>query len=92
MPVLGVVIVLEDASPATRARVAVGLPGVPGIEPGEPSAHRWPAVLEAGSEAAVEERVEAVRGLPGVAGVDVVYADFEDLLSSAPEERAAEGT
>ena len=91
MPVLGVVVVLEDPGAATRARVGQSLRTVPGVEPGEPAAHRWPAVLEAESEAAVEATVDSVRRLEGVAAVDVVYADFEDLLPEASDTPRVEG-
>lgn len=85
MPVLGLVLLLEDRAEATRARVGEALARLSSLEVGEPAAHRWPAVLEAGSERAAETQIDALRAVPGIAGVDVVYADFEDLLGvSAP--------
>ena len=80
MPVLGLVLVLEDAEAGTRRRLRGALAGVHDLDLGEATAHRWPVVLEAASECEGEARVDWLRGLPGVAGVDVVYADFEDLL------------
>ena len=50
------------------------------LELGEPAEHRWPAVLESPDERAAESRIDGLRRVPGIAGVDVVYADFEDLL------------
>ncbi len=87
MPVLGLVVVLEDARAETRADVAARLAAraeLSGLSLGEAAAHRWPAVLEGGSAREIESRVELLRTLPGVAGVDVVYADFEDLLARPP--------
>ncbi|MDJ0785403.1 MAG: hypothetical protein QNK05_01270 [Myxococcota bacterium] len=80
MPVLGLVLVLDDASDATRACARAGLSGFPQLELGSCSQHRWPATLDTATDAEVEARVEAIRAVPGVAGVEVVYADFEDLL------------
>jgi nitrate reductase NapAB chaperone NapD len=85
MPVLGVVLVLDDGEAATRARVAAALAAVPSIELGEPASHRWPAVFESESEHAAETQIDALRSVPGIAGVDVVYADFEDLLGAPPD-------
>ena len=82
MPVLGLVLVLEDDAAATRQRVSEALAPISALELGEPAAHRWPVVLEAESERAAEIRLDALRAVPGIAGVDVVYADFEDLLGA----------
>ena len=80
MPVLGLVLVLDGPGLATREPVAAALADARDLELGEPAAHRWPAVLEATSEREAEERIDFLRRVPGIAGVDVVYADFEDLL------------
>jgi nitrate reductase NapAB chaperone NapD len=90
MPVLGVVLVLDDAADATRDGVVAALAGVSEIALGEAAAHRLPAVLESDSERAAEAQVDALRRVPGVAAVDVVYADFEDLLAQPLEAVAGE--
>jgi hypothetical protein len=92
MPILGVVLVLEDQAPATRLAVGAALEGAPDLGLGEPASHRWPAVLDAPNKDQAETRIDELRGIPGIAGVDVVYADFEDLLepsaaSVSPEDR-----
>ena len=92
MPILGLVLPLEDAELVTQGRVGEALRGAADLEAGEPAAHRWPVVLETATGAQAEARVKALGELSGVAGVDVGYADFEDLLarsthSSAREER-----
>ena len=83
MPILGLVLVLDDGHAATRARVARALATVPWLDLGEPASHRWPAVIESESKQAAETQIDALRVVPGVAGVDVVYADFEDLLGGS---------
>jgi nitrate reductase NapAB chaperone NapD len=80
MPVLGLVLMLDDGSEATRSRVADALAGARDLELGLAQGHRWPVVLESPTNDLVEARVNALREIGGVAGVDVVYADFEDLL------------
>ena len=90
MPVLGMVLVLDDAEPATRRAVARALERAPDLELGEPAAHRWPAVLESPDPDRAESRIDALRQVAGIAGVDVVYADFEDLLEGPPPPDARE--
>jgi hypothetical protein len=80
MPILGMVLVLDDATPATRRAVAEALAREPDLALGEPAAHRWPVVLESPDPHAAESRIDGLRGFPGHAGVDVVYANFEDML------------
>jgi hypothetical protein len=82
MPILGVVLMLDDGTEAVQARVGAALASVSSLELGEPASHRWPAVLESESERAAELQIDALRTVPGIAGVDVVYADFEDLLAA----------
>jgi nitrate reductase NapAB chaperone NapD len=88
MPILGLVLILDDTAPSTGRAVLNAMAQAPDIELGEPASHRWPAVLEAPDEGAAERRIEALRRVPGIAAVDVVYADFEDRLApfSLPEE------
>jgi len=83
MPILGVVLVLDDPAPATRLAVGEALEGAADLGLGEPASHRWPAVLEAPNKDCAETRIDELRCIPGVAGVDIVYADFEDLLEPA---------
>ena len=80
MPILGVVLVLEDQEVATRLAVGAALEGAPDLGLGEPASHRWPAVLDAPDKDRAETRIDELCCIPGVAAVDVVYADFEDLL------------
>ncbi len=90
MPVLGLVLQMDDASEATRQRVAGQLALQGDLELGESAGHRWPVVLESATTDEAEARVDALRDLAGVAGVDVVYADFEDLLTGAAAGGACE--
>ena len=90
MPVLGVVLVLDDPEPTTRRAVARALEHAPDLVLGDPADHRWPAVLESPDARRAESRIDGLRALPGVAGVDVVYADFEDLHERSPAPDARE--
>jgi nitrate reductase NapAB chaperone NapD len=83
MPVLGLVVVMDDPNESTRQRVATALAQADDLELGVAAAHRWPVVLEADSPDQAESRIAALRALPGIAAIDVVYADFEDLLTPA---------
>jgi hypothetical protein len=90
MPILGLVLTLEDATAVTQSRVDEALAGMRDIDPGEPAAHRWPVVLDAKTEAEAQVRIDSLLRVIGVAGVDVVYADFEDLLTRSTESNARE--
>ncbi len=90
MPVLGMVLVLDDSEPATRRAVARALGDAPDLVLGEPADHRWPAVLESPDPRRAESRIDDLRAIPGIAGVDVVYADFEDLIERSPSTDAHE--
>ena len=81
MPILGLVLILNDSAPSTGRRVLDALAQARDIELGKAASHRWPVVLEAPDEGAAERRIEALRRVPGIAAVDVVYADFEDRLA-----------
>ena len=83
MPILGVVLVLTDPTPTTRQAVAGELDRASDLDLGEPASHRWPVVLEAPDKDRAETRIDELRDIPGVSDVDVVYADFEDLLEPA---------
>ncbi len=90
MPILGMVLVLDDPEPATRRAVARALEHAPDLVLGEPAGHRWPVVLESPDEREAESRIDGLRAIPGIAGVDVVYADFEDLIERSPSADAHE--
>jgi len=78
MPIVGMVLVLEDAGARTRRQVSAGLARLGGageLVLGEPAAHRWPAVLDARDEREVESRVERLRGVPGVAAYRLVQTE-----------------
>ncbi len=90
MPVLGLVLTLDDGDPATQRVVSSGLERAPGLELGEPAGHRWPAVLESDSPSEAEARIDALRRVTGVTNVDVVYADFEDLTADGHPGRREE--
>jgi hypothetical protein len=90
MPILGMVLVLDDPEPATRQAVAHALEHAPDLVLGEPAEHRWPAVLESPDPRRAESRIDDLRAIPGIAGVDVVYADFEDLIERSSSADAHE--
>ena len=90
MPVLGMVLVLDDPELATRQAVGRALADAPDLELGEPAEHRWPVVLEATGSREAEDRIDGLREIPGIAFVDVVYADFEDLIERSPRADAHE--
>jgi hypothetical protein len=83
MPVLGLVLVLEDSADSTRDRVAKALAGASDLDLGASVEHRWPVVLESPTSDEAEARVEALGAVEGVSSVDVVYADFGDLVAPA---------
>ena len=89
MPVRGLVLVLDNDSAATLDRVQAALAEAPGLELGEPAPHRLPAVLESSSKREAEARVEVLHRVSGIAAVDVVYTDFEDLLATDFEDLLA---
>jgi hypothetical protein len=81
MPVLGLVLILDDGAETTRRRVAEALAKAGDLDLGEAMAHRWPVVLESATSKEAEARIDALGTLSGVSNVEVVYADFEDLLT-----------
>lgn len=83
MPVLGLVLILEDRADDTRDRVAKALVGASDLDLGASQEHRWPVVLESPTPDEAEARVEALGAVEGVSSVDVVYADFGDLVAPA---------
>ena len=92
MPVLGLVLTLDDGEATTRRLVAAGLTRAAGLELGEAVGHRWPVVLESTTPHEAEARIDALRCVAGVANVDVVYADFEDMTADGHLSRAREET
>ena len=92
MPVLGLVLTIDDGDAATHRRVAAGLGTAPGLELGQAAGHRWPVVLESATPSEAEARIDTLRCVAGVANVDVVYADFEDMTADGPSSHPPEGT
>jgi len=82
MPVLGLVLVLDDGAETTRRRAAEALAGASDLDLGDAIAHRWPVVLESATSDEAEARVDELGTLPGVSNVEVAYADFGDLLTT----------
>ena len=81
MPILGLVLSWEHGTPgAMRASTISILEARSDIEVGATSDLKLPVVLECEHESEVEGRVAALRDLPGVDFVDVVFAEFADLL------------
>ncbi len=92
MPILGMVLVLEDQATSTRKGVEARLGNAADLELGDPADHRWPVVLESPGKQEAEARIDGLRRVPGIADVDVVYADFEDLLERPATADAREET
>jgi hypothetical protein len=84
MPILGLVITLERGPVAERNRTVDALRAHSGLDLGEIQGVKLPVVLERASESEVEPAIDALQSLPGVAYVDVVFAEFADVLP-APE-------
>lgn len=78
MPISGLVVTLDRDHTACAAALAE-LRAVPALELGEHSAGRLAAVLEADDYAVHDARLAALRAVPGVVWVDVVFHDFSDL-------------
>ena len=77
MPVLGLVISLDADSIESGGSILDTLRARPQLDLGELQGMKLPVVLEC---VRVEEEVEALRNLAGVAYIDVVFAEFADLL------------
>lgn len=78
MPILGVVV--HHPHPSELIDFVSTLPGVSLC--GEPGERRLPVVLETAQKNDDEPLFAALGALPGVVGVDLVFADFSDLLPS----------
>jgi len=83
MPILGLVITLEDASKAGRGRVLDRLVRERDVSIGDFQAGKLPVVLEVNGSPNAEPRVRELAAIEGVAHVDVVYSHFEDLSAAA---------
>ena len=94
MPVLGLVLTLQDDSKAGRGVVLDRLLRERDVTIGDFEQGKLPVVLEVDDRSDGEERVRAVARLEGVAHVDVVYAHFEDLLREVaePDPRSSGGS
>jgi nitrate reductase NapAB chaperone NapD len=91
MPILGLVITLEDASKAGRGRVLDRLLRERDVTIGDFEAGKLPVVLDVDGSPNAEPRVRELAAIEGVAHVDVVFSHFEDV-SAAPEALADEST
>jgi len=94
MPITGLVLTLDahgERAGAARDRTLATLRAFAALQLGELVAGRVPAVLEADDYAAHDARLDELRGVPGVAWVDVVFHDFSDLrdFERPPRERRA---
>ena len=89
MPVLGLVLSLDDGSKAGRGRVLDRLLRERDIGIGDFQQGKLPVVLEIPGRGDAEPRVREIAGIEGVAHVDVVFSHFEDSLPGDGE-RAGE--
>jgi len=78
MPISGLVVTLDRDHTACAAALAE-LRAFAALELGEDAAGRLAAVLEAEDYTAHDARLAALRAVPGVVWVDVVFHDFSDL-------------
>jgi hypothetical protein len=91
MPVFGVVLVLDSAADEVVAEAVSALRARADVDLGDLVGNRLPIVLDcvAGrttSDAALRD----LESMPRVAHIEVVYSDFEDLVTPvAPESRIA---
>lgn len=88
MPVLSAVLTLRD-DPVERATTLSLLSAEPRIDLGPMRRDRLPVVLA--TETRLEDKVlwRRIERLPGVAHVELVFADFSDLQETACPERSA---
>lgn len=84
MPILGIVLSLDPAAPDLGRETLERLQRVPNLELGERQGAKQPAVLEcvddSRTRSQVEAEIEDLLAIDGVLHVDVVFAEFEDLL------------
>jgi hypothetical protein len=96
MPILGIVLTLKFGSPDEGRDVLEHLEAIPHLELGDRQGAKQPAVLECENDTVeidvgqsndrVEAEIQKLREIEGVLYVDVVFAEFADLL---PDEEAA---
>lgn len=86
MPVLGLVLTLVERDPREMARNLASLEALPGVELGELRGAKLPAVLETDSHASTDVRLAEIQRQPDVTHVDVVFAEFADLLPGHTDE------
>ena len=96
MPILGIVLTLKFGSPDEGRAVLEHLEAIPHLELGDRQGAKQPAVLECENDTVemdvgqsndrVEAEIQKLREIEGVLYVDVVFAEFADLL---PDEEAA---
>ncbi len=86
MPVLGLVLTLEDGSKVGRGRLLARLVRERDVVIGDFEAGKLPVVLDMHPRQDAEPRVRAIAAIPGVAHVDVAFSHFEDQLLD-PETR-----
>ena len=91
MPILGLVLTLEDGSKAGRGRVLERLVRERDVAIGDFEAGKLPVVLDVNGSRDAEPRVRELAAIAGVAHVDVVFSHFEDL-SADSEARAGDCT
>jgi len=84
MPILGAVVHLPQDS-HTRLQVQSALAGMPGLTFGECQGDRLPVVVESDSRQQDKLRWDRLQALPGLAHVELDYADFSDLVLSPSE-------
>jgi nitrate reductase NapAB chaperone NapD len=75
-----VVYLAQDDSLAQQATSAMR--EQPGLDLGEQTGRRLPAVVESMESQTVEETTDWIRNLPGVVHVDVVFVHLEEELLS----------
>jgi nitrate reductase NapAB chaperone NapD len=81
MPILGLLLILDDDTPTTLCRVTQQLTNETEVSWGKPNGAQLPVVLCEPAQAQVEPRIDRLREFSGVCEVAVVYANTEDIAS-----------
>jgi hypothetical protein len=84
MPISGLVIVLDGNDGVSSAAVESIRANSLFTIPTGPTANRVPAVLDTMTESESRAQIDWVRGLPGVAMVEVAYVNFQDTPQKEP--------
>lgn len=82
MPIVAAVVHLSGR-PVDALHALAGLARLPGLVIGERHGDRLPIVLDTPTREADREAWDAVSATPGVVHVDLVCADFSDLVPPA---------